>query len=199
MDWPTDFFQQEYLTKILMTKAHALCHDINQITKSSSHIDIVFGFSTGDIIWYEPISQKYSRINKNVSPLFSVGSSSRLIRTQGIINPTAVYAISWMPGSENLFLAAHEDGSLVVYDKEKEDAVFVPEEAADRPLSGDPQHPNLQIRKSVQSKNQKTNPVSIWKVLNQRINAFAFSPDGRHLAVASEDGSLRIIDYHKEA
>jgi hypothetical protein len=24
------------------------------------------GFSTGDIIWYEPMSQKYARLNKNV-------------------------------------------------------------------------------------------------------------------------------------
>jgi hypothetical protein len=55
------------MTKILFTKAHALCHDINLLTKGPSHIDIVLGFSTGDIIWYEPMSQKYARINKNVS------------------------------------------------------------------------------------------------------------------------------------
>lgn len=58
--------QDEHLTKILFTKAHALCHDVNRVTKTSSHIDIVMGFSTSDIIWYEPMSQKYARINKNV-------------------------------------------------------------------------------------------------------------------------------------
>jgi WD40 repeat protein len=52
--------------------------------------------------------------------------------------------------------------------------------------------------KSVHSKNQKVNPVSFWKLSNQRINAFAFSPDNRHIAVVSEDGTLRIIDYLKE-
>lgn len=61
--------QEEHLTKILFTKAHALCHDINAITKGPTHIDVVLGFSTGDIIWYEPISQKYVRINKNVSEI----------------------------------------------------------------------------------------------------------------------------------
>jgi len=40
--------------------------------------------------------------------------------------------------------------------------------------------------------------VAFWKLSNQLINAFAFSPDSRHLAVVSEDGSLRIIDYLKE-
>lgn len=57
----------ENFTKILFTKAHALCHDVNQFTRSSAHIDVVLGFSSSDIIWYEPISQKYARLNKNVS------------------------------------------------------------------------------------------------------------------------------------
>jgi len=96
------------------------------------------------------------------------------------------------------------DGSLIVYDKEKDDAVFLPEENgihtngssdSDRSLNTTAK---LHIDKSVQSKNQKFNPVSFWKLSNQRINAFAFSPDNRHLAVASEDGTLRIIDFLKE-
>lgn len=96
------------------------------------------------------------------------------------------------------------DGSLVVYDKEKDDAAFLPEENgaqtngnSDSDGSLDPLM-QLKIDKSVHSKNQKFNPVSFWKLSNQRINAFAFSPNNRHLAVVSEDGTLRIIDYLKE-
>jgi hypothetical protein len=63
---PLTVTQEEHLTKILFTKAHALCHDVNSITKGPGHLDVVMGFSTGDIIWYEPMSQKYTRINKNV-------------------------------------------------------------------------------------------------------------------------------------
>ncbi|KAF2760262.1 catabolite repression protein creC [Pseudovirgaria hyperparasitica] len=179
----TTFPKEEHLTKILFTKAHPLCHDINQITKSTTHIDLVMGFSTGDAIWYEPITQKYARLNKNSS-----------------INGSAMSCIQWIPHSENMFLAAHMDGSLVVYDKEKEDSPFIakdtPTSAVDKPA--DPAHPILSVKKSVQSSNQKTNPVAYWKVSNSRINAFAFSPDDRHLAVVSEDGSLRIIDFLKE-
>ncbi|KAL2018273.1 hypothetical protein VTK56DRAFT_1027 [Thermocarpiscus australiensis] len=179
----------EYLTKILFTKAHCLCHDVNKVTKSPSHLDVIMGFSTGEIIWWEPISQRYTRLNKN-----------------GIINGSPVSEIRWIPGSENLFLAAHMDGSLVVYDKEKEDAIFSPEEEASSRTSGEAsgtdsganQPCRIQVNKSVHSKNQKTNPIAVWKLSNQRINAFAFSPDNRHLAVVSEDGSLRIIDYLKE-
>lgn len=97
------------------------------------------------------------------------------------------------------------DGSLVVYDKEKEDAAFTPEEDASKPGGNDADEAaairngtKMQAQKSLHSKNQKTNPVACWKLSNQRINAFAFSPDSRHLAVVSEDGTLRILNYLDE-
>ncbi|GCB20343.1 probable catabolite repression protein creC [Aspergillus awamori] len=175
--------KEEPVTKILFTKAHMISHDINELTKSTSHIDVVMGSSAGDIIWYEPMSQKYARINKN-----------------GVVNNSPVTHIKWIPGSENLFMAAHANGQLVVYDKEKEDALFAPElgsPSAETMKSSSGRSP-LQILKSVNSRNQKTNPVALWKLANQKITQFAFSPDRRHLAVVLEDGSLRVMDYLKE-
>ncbi|RYO90035.1 hypothetical protein DL766_007311 [Monosporascus sp. MC13-8B] len=189
----------DYLTKILFTKAHCLCHDVNLVTKSASHIDMIMGFSTGEIIWWEPMSQRYTRLNKNASLPFTFlwGYADR---RQGVINKTPVSQIKWIPGAENLFMAAHMDGSLVVYDKEKEDAIFNPEEEEPgvsvdtaKDLSKE-----FHVVKSVQSKNQKHNPVAIWKLSNQRINSFDFSPDNRYLAVVSEDGTFRTVDYLKE-
>ncbi|KAK9424184.1 putative catabolite repression protein creC [Seiridium unicorne] len=174
----------DYLTKILFTKAHCLSHDVNLVTKGPGHLDVIMGFSTGEIIWWEPVSQRYTRLNKN-----------------GVINKTPVSQIHWIPGAENLFLAAHMDGSLVVYDKEKEDAVFNPEEEQTPEVDGETRvefSKKIQVLKSVRSKNQKVNPVAIWKLSHQRINAYAFSPDNRHLGVVSEDGTLRIIDYLEE-
>ncbi|GAB1195051.1 hypothetical protein APSETT444_004304 [Aspergillus pseudonomiae] len=174
--------KEEPLAKILFTKAHMLTHDINELTKSSSHIDIVMGSSAGDIIWYEPISQKYARINKN-----------------GVVSNSPVTHIRWIPGSENMFMAAHANGQLVVYDKEKEDALFTPELSnhSAEAMKASSRLP-LQVLKSVNSRNQKTNPVALWKLANQKISQFAFSPDQRHLAVVLEDGSLRVMDYLKE-
>lgn len=178
----------ETMTKILFTKAHMICHDVNPLTKSTTHLDVIMGSSAGDIIWYEPMSQKYARINKN-----------------GVINPSPVSHIKWIPGSENLFLVSHMDGTLVVYDKEKEDAPFLPEAEMNGMQNGTQNEKNcihrddsLHVTKSVNSKNQRANPVACWKMSNSRINYFAFSPDSRHLAVVSEDGTLRIIDYLKE-
>ena len=174
----------EALAKILFTKAHMLCHDVNPLTKSSTHLDVVMGSSAGDIIWYEPMSQKYARINKN-----------------GSINNTPVSYIKWIPGSENLFLAAHMDGTLVVYDKEKDDSAFFAEEMGHDVevfTNGDGDSSALDITKSVNSTNQKSNPVACWKISRHMISQFAFSPDSRHLAIVSEDGCLRIIDYLQE-
>ncbi|KIV83238.1 hypothetical protein PV11_05284 [Exophiala sideris] len=174
--------KQDPMTKILFTKAHMLCHDVNPATKHQTHIDVVMGSSASDIIWYEPMSQKYARINKN-----------------GIINNTAVAKIKWIPGSENHFLAAHMDGMLVVYDKEKEDAPFVSEELVDEGISiEDEEKSTFVITKSVNSSNQKANPVACWRISTQAITDFAFSPDSKHLAVVGDDGYLRIIDYLHE-
>lgn len=170
------------MTKILFTKAHMICHDVNPISKHSTHIDVVMGSSASDLIWYEPMSQKYARINKN-----------------GAINSSAVAKVKWIPGSENHFLAAHMDGTLVVYDKEKEDAPFVSEELVDEAISiEDDDHWTLVITKSVNSANQKANPVACWKISNQSIPDFAFSPNSKHLAVVGDDGYLRVIDYLQE-
>ena len=176
------------LLKILFAKAHVLCHDINHFTKSTSHVDVIMGANTGDIVWCEAYSQKYIRINKG-----------------NIISTSPISEIRWLPGSESLFLASHMDGTLIVYDKERDDAAFVPETPNGLPSldhqhisTPEAHHTPLHINKSVNSKNQKSNPVASWKISNHCITAFAFSPDSRHLAVVSEDGSLRIINYLKE-
>ncbi|KAL8860554.1 MAG: hypothetical protein Q9178_002906 [Gyalolechia marmorata] len=181
---PNNDTKAQHIIKILFTKAHMLCHDVNSLTKGPNHLDIIMGASTADIMWFEAFSQKYARINKNA-----------------VINPSAVYQIKWLPGSENLFLAAHMDGTLIVYDKERDDANFVPEESnhlSSHSQGSEKHHRPLLVHKSVNSRNQKSNPVASWKISNHRINDFAFSPDIRHLAVVTEDGYLHIIDYLNE-
>ena len=188
----------EFLMKILFNKTQCLCHDINQATASSSHVDIVMGFATGDIIWLEPFSQRYSRINKN-----------------GIINPSPVLDVKWVPGSENLFLSCHKNGSVVMYDKERDDAPLdvdeeigqgrcnTTDDAADEDEdgtfdSGQDYSVRMHIIKSTESRNQKYNPVALWMVSTKAVNAMAFAPDQRHLALACENNSWRIVDYLKE-
>ncbi len=39
-------------------------HDVNQFTRAHDRLDIVIGFVTGDLVWFDPIAGKYTRINK---------------------------------------------------------------------------------------------------------------------------------------
>ncbi|KAI6810955.1 catabolite repression protein creC, partial [Hortaea werneckii] len=183
LDLSSENQKTENMTKVLFTKAHALCHDIHEYTKSQTHMDVVIGFNSGDIIWYECMSQKYARLNKN-----------------GIINATAVSQILWVPNKENFFLAAHMDGSIIAYDKDKEDADFVSEEdMTNGHVDGAVKLGiKFSIRKSIQSRNQKSNPIAWWKVSNMKVNNMAFSPDGLLLAIVCDDGTLTIMDYIHE-
>ncbi|KAK9450479.1 WD40-repeat-containing domain protein [Limtongia smithiae] len=185
MDFASQTLMHEPLSKILFTKAHPISHDVNQMTKSSQHIDVVIGFSTADVMWYDPMSVRYNRLNKN-----------------GTINPTAAADMHWIPGSENLFMAGHMNGAIVIYDKEKEDSNFNEEMkgeiAAQEAKAGSKDV--FRVIKSIHGNQriQKLNPVAYWKVSRKPITAFAFSPDCQHIAVVSEDGYLKIIDFVRE-
>jgi hypothetical protein len=96
-----------------------------------------------------------------------------------------------------LFLASHADGTIVVYDKEREDGTFIPQEPVGRPPSADgttssyeegvsqrewdptdaifvtmpPWHPVISgsgVGKTDKEKSAK-NPVSHWRVSNRSV------------------------------
>ncbi|SPO23848.1 related to WD40 repeat protein CreC [Ustilago trichophora] len=95
---------KESLARITFS-ASPSAHDVNQFTRAHDRLDIVIGFVTGDLIWLDPIASKYTRINKG-----------------GCITSSAVTQVRWLPGSENLIMAAHADGSILIYDREREDS-----------------------------------------------------------------------------
>jgi hypothetical protein len=37
------------------------------LTQGADHLDIIIGFTSGDIMWFDPLCNKYGRINKGVS------------------------------------------------------------------------------------------------------------------------------------
>ncbi|KAJ1663518.1 hypothetical protein IW140_004947 [Coemansia sp. RSA 1813] len=164
----------ETLARLDLTSNTPLCHDINQATRSENRLDIILGFVHGNIIWYEPISGKYVRLNKNSG-----------------YNP-AIVCVRWIPNSDNLFIAGTSDGCVVIMDKTKDD-FYVPvhAQASERVDSMD-------AFIVTASQKPRSNPVSFWKVGNKPITSIAFSPDGLHVAITSEDGALRVIDYLNE-
>ncbi|KAF9928290.1 hypothetical protein FBU30_002512 [Linnemannia zychae] len=160
----------EPLSHITFTKAFPTSHDVNILTRSCDHLDVIIGFSTGDIIWFDPLCNKYYRLNKG-----------------GIIKDSPVTMIKWLPGSENQFMVAFQDGSIIIMDKERDDQTFTVHP------------PTIDTMFHVtRPKHSKHNPISHWQVSKKPITAFAFSPDLQHVAVVAMDGALRIIDFHQE-
>jgi WD40 repeat protein len=143
------------------------CHDVNKL--SQENMDTVIGFSTGDIVCYSPISGKYNRLNRN-----------------GCLHKHLATIIKWIPGSENLFVCAFEDGSLLIFDKDLEDQT--------QPIP--PSHANFLVTKP--PKNTKLNPRSYWKVSQKAVTSLSFAPDCIHIAITSMDGTLKIIDFDNE-
>jgi hypothetical protein len=58
---------KEPLSRIIFARSYPTVHDVNMLTRGSDHLDIIIGFSTGDILWFDPLCNKYGRINKGVS------------------------------------------------------------------------------------------------------------------------------------
>lgn len=66
----------------------------------------------------DPMSSRYVRLNKG-----------------GCISSSPCTAIQWVPSSRSLFTVAHADGTLIIYDREREDSNFVPRDPGLNPLS----------------------------------------------------------------
>lgn len=49
------------------------------------------------------------------------------------MNRCAITMIKWLQGSESLFMAAFADGSIMVFDKDKEDEAFHPGDGSPQP------------------------------------------------------------------
>ncbi|ESK94167.1 catabolite repression protein crec [Moniliophthora roreri MCA 2997] len=195
---------KEPLARITFS-AHPTCHDVNPLTASHDRLDVIVGFSTGDLIWLDPISSRYARLNK-----------------QGCITSSPCTAVRWVPSSTSLFLVSHADGTIVVYDREREDGTFTPSEpgpshtnstgsanGSDSHTSSEeswdpmdnifvtmpPWHPVGSGAKSDKDKAASLrNPVSHWRVSKKSVVDFVFSNDVKYVGAISEDGCLRIID-----
>ncbi|GAA5848601.1 hypothetical protein JCM8547_004569 [Rhodosporidiobolus lusitaniae] len=217
--------KKEPLSKIIFS-TFPTCIDANQHTASHQQVDILIGFSSGDIVWVDPLTARYSRFNKS-----------------GVITSSPVTSILWLPPAppsnappsspsfapssptletrSNLFLTSHADGTLLIWDKDREDwNGFVPSGVPRSVPNGNENGWSLggatmgsgkvvegsedmivSRPAATDKKGQSTskfNPVSHWKLSKKAITAFAFSPDLQLCAAVGEDGCLRIIDAVEE-
>ena len=110
---------------------------------------------------------------------------------QGSIDSTRVTCVKWVPGSDHQFVSSHRSGHLYIWNssytgKTNGTQNFFP-------------HKEITDAKISTPKPKNKSPVLCrWSVGHGAINAFAFSPDASHIAIASQDGFLRVYDFHKQ-
>lgn len=181
--------KHEPLSKLLLTKSHPLCHDINLMTISHSNVELAIGTSAGDILWADMVSNKYNRINKN-----------------GEITQAAAIDIKWVPKSENFFVSAHVDGCIFIWDKEREDlnpncgkdARQAQDMAMGQlPMAAEDFRVLMSFEATIASGNRQ-NPVASYRVCDGPISSMEFAPDGSRVCVTTNDGFLKIIDLSTE-
>ncbi|WFD18092.1 hypothetical protein MCAP1_000304 [Malassezia caprae] len=178
----------------LLLAQSPLCHDVNQYTRQPDRLDVAIGFNTGDILWVDPISQRYSRLNKD-----------------GCSTKSGVRQVAWLPGSETVLFTTHENGCVYIWDVERDDSsdsteAPVPPSSwdarrsiiADRIL-GRVDTPSTISWRSGRSKDSTTsNPMRYWRVSRRALTDLKFSPNSKQVAIACDDGILRIIDVDSE-
>ncbi|CAH7670215.1 WD40-repeat-containing domain protein [Phakopsora pachyrhizi] len=193
-------------------QAPPTCVSVNRFTASFNALDVIIGFSTGDLVYFDPFCARYTRFNKG-----------------GCISSSPVTRVIWLPSStemrEGCFLSSHMDGTVIGWDKEREDFVgFIPEpwpnlsptdarrkstngtsnglrpDCSNKPLDERVHDIVVSRIPSAQATEKKgrMNPIFHWRVSQKAARDVAFSPNSQYCAVVSEDGCLRIIDFHNE-
>ena len=133
---------------------------------------LLVGFTQGQIQLVDPVKKELSK----------------LYNEERLIDKSRVTCIKWIPGSPNLFLASFSSGAMYVFNHELACAPNAPVYQAFKQGDG--------FAVFTCKAKSTRNPLYKWTIGHGAINQFAFSPCGQFLAVASQDGYLRIFNYH---
>lgn len=170
--------RNQQLAKIMFTQAWPIVADVNRFSASPTQLDLAVGLSNGEVLWIESVSNRFSRMNKDGT----------------LASNAPATAIAWVPQSSTIVAVGYGNGSVGIYDVEREDGA---------PLStrNTAHHVNLSTPslKVIQSGTtpHKSNPIAFYNVSNDQITALKFNGGGI-LAVSSRDGYVRIIDMAEQ-
>lgn len=166
--------RSQQLSKILFSNTWPIVTALNRHTVSPSQIDLAVGLSNGEVLWIEAVSNRFSRMNKDGT----------------LASNAPVTAISWVPQSATIVAVGYGNGSVGIYDIEREDGAPL----ASRNVAQDNSVSTATL-KVIQSGTtpHKSNPVAFYNISNSQITALKFM-GGSTLAVSSRDGYVRLID-----
>ena len=110
---------------------------------------------------------------------------------QGSIDSTRVTCVKWVPGSDHQFVSSHRSGHLYIWSSIYSGKTNGPQTFV--------LHKDITDARICTVKPKSKSPILFrWTIGHGAINAFAFSPDAHHIAIACQDGFLRVYDFHKQ-
>ncbi|CAB4313095.1 unnamed protein product [Prunus armeniaca] len=160
------------------SNSNPVCHAFDSEAKDGH--DLLIGLSSGDI-YSVSLRQQLQDSGKKL-----VGAQH--YNKEGSVSSSRCTSIAWVPKGNGVFVAAHADGNLYVYEKSKDSAA-----ESSFPVIKD--HTQFSVS---HSRSSKINPISRWHICQGSVNSIAYSPDGTYLATVGRDGYLRVFDYSKE-
>eukprot|EP00242_Pyramimonas_sp_CCMP2087_P006387 CAMPEP_0198206264 /NCGR_PEP_ID=MMETSP1445-20131203/9795_1 /TAXON_ID=36898 /ORGANISM="Pyramimonas sp., Strain CCMP2087" /LENGTH=376 /DNA_ID=CAMNT_0043878887 /DNA_START=253 /DNA_END=1379 /DNA_ORIENTATION=- len=150
-----------------------ICHAYQQAADGN---DLLIGFFSGEVAVVSLRQQLLEPSRKLIA--------SATHNAGGCFNASRCTNVLWYPKEDGIFVSTHADGSMYVFDKNKE-----PSSDPSFPTPKDPSAFSISYPKS-----SKSNPLARWTVCSSAINAAAFSPDGVMLALGGRDGIVRVFN-----
>eukprot|EP00271_Cylindrocystis_brebissonii_P004816 TRINITY_DN1672_c0_g1_i1.p1 TRINITY_DN1672_c0_g1~~TRINITY_DN1672_c0_g1_i1.p1 ORF type:complete len:647 (+),score=111.38 TRINITY_DN1672_c0_g1_i1:968-2908(+) len=167
------------IKSIQFEKTRSLRHAFNH-DATDGH-DLAVGNEAGEVF---TLSLRTQLQDPNRKPL-----GNTHFNINGTMCNSRVTCIIWVPRSDSLFLVAHGDGNIFVYDKTRD-------------ATGAEGH--FPVVKDVnafcvaKSRASKSNPVARWHISSGAVNDITFSADGLLMATVGRDGYLRVFDWKQE-
>lgn len=149
-------------------------------SSSGTGLDILLGFASGDIFWYDPYVNKYGRFNKNGK----------------LVNGSGVMDLKWYNEGKN-FIAVFKDGSILCFSRNLEDD----ENHYYNVIKDSKSESHNKFLRVLKSAGQisTTNPIAHYKISSQPLTSISFSTNNANVvSVTGNDGYLRILDISTE-
>ncbi|GMM44622.1 hypothetical protein DAPK24_011970 [Pichia kluyveri] len=177
-DTPKDVDVEPPCVRIVISNSVITCVATFQSenSKGEKDLDILFGFATGDILWFNPFKMKYTRWNKN-----------------GKLKSAILTSIQWSKCGNYAF-AGFEDGELIIFDRNFEDSEF---EYQPKLVHN---QKYMKVYKSLKTKSNSSSLLAHYKFTKSAITSIKVHPVYDNIVVlTSDDGFVRILDLLTES
>jgi len=146
--------------------------DTIESSKESKFLFII-GFTTGEIVVYEPWNTDIAYPTNKVSN-------------------AAVMCLTWLPGKEGkILVCGYSDGTICFINIKLQAATSFPSS------SKMVEHCKSEIIITIWKNNEELNPIVKWGLCKGPIYDIKFSDNGDYIAIGCGDGFIRLIDMHK--